>query len=783
MKKKMYGPKFIQTIALLGVAVTLTSCLQSATSNVRGRSALSSTSAVAVTQGRILKDNPIILSGNASLAIGTDLSKYLSTAVITSNTFLRSNPACEGLTYCFEVRNNTDSTSALQTSDGKWGYTADSDEFLQVNTFYHMNSIITQFFTNLGLSFTYAYGSGSTPVYDTAIPLDMRNTLTGTYTLNSQILTAFSNCDAADNSYYDQSKETLCFGYSGASKALHWADDSTVIYHETGHFLQRLQLNYRNTASVVKTQMGSSINVYNEAGALGEGLSDFYSYYANGRSHWGEWAAGKLNSSRPMSESDAIHAPGISTDDDQRLSYPQYLTYDPNYPTEPVEDIHVSGMIISHYLVALTSDIESKCAMTNKNAREYVVYLLGETMAELGDLTAKGTYNGSVGKINMDATNSSLWFNTNNPINYRSFTQTLAKNLLITLGNATLSRCNGSYYSKDYIEAMLDNYGLLLFKKYPQYRNLTSSSNVNASVTATNRKKTVLIAKSNLILDPTTGASSAYVIDNRAQIYAGVSKYLGTGQIAALSELTPTDLSYNNGNSKVSPGEVVAIALNLYNNSNSTMAGVEVLANDWDHAETKSGSTYGKACRFSTSLSSDGWPLDSEGAASLSTNTASTCDSIGVTTADFAPVCFIQSTTGSATTWISQKEFKDKISLDDNSCLDKSNTKFNDCFIRAVKGFDRAYYSKINAKSTWGTTMANPTTGAAYGLDWGNVILFEVNKNIPPGTTVSCRLRARFTNCEDCFMDANRDNNDYLDTEYNGPRPYKIIQLQIPIVD
>lgn len=786
---KKICPKFIRhTFALLLVSQALASCVPSVAKNVRGRlNANASGSAnVSVTEGRILRDNPIILSGNASLATGTDLTRYLSTAVITNNSFLRSNASCEGLTYCFEVRNNIDAVSALQTADGKWSYKVDSDEFLQVNTFYHMNTIFSQFFSNIGLSFSGAYGLSTTPAYDTAMPLDMRNTLKGTYYLNSQILTAFSNCDVVDNAYYDQSKEELCFGYSGASKALHWADDSTIVYHETGHFFQRLQLNFRNTASVVKVQLGNS--VYTEAGSLGEGLSDFFSYYVNGRSHWGEWAAGKLNGSRPLSESDALHAPGISLEDDQRLSYPQYINYDPNSPAEPIEDIHVTGMIISHYLVALTTDIETKCSMNNKAAREYVMYVLNETMAELGDLTTKGTFYGTSGKINMDTINASLWISTNNPINYRSFTQTIAKNLLITLGNAGLGRCNGGAYSKDYIEALLDNYGLLLFKKYSQYRNLTSSSNINTSVSATNRKKTVLIAKSNLILDPTSGASSAFVIDNRAQILKGISKYLGTGQIGQLSDLTPSDLAYNNGNSKVSPGEVVAIALNLYNNSNSTMGGIEVLANDWDHAETKTGANFGKPCRFNSSLSTDLWPLDSEGAASKSTDATSTCDTIGVntndvapSTSDFAPVCFIQSNESSATKWISQKEFRNKIALDSSACLVKNSDK--DCFIRAIKGFDKAYFSKINPKSTWGQTMANPTTGTAYGLDWGNILLFEVSKNIPPGTIVSCRLRARFTNCEDCYMDANKDSNDYMDNEYNGPKPYKIIQLQIPIID
>jgi hypothetical protein len=648
------------------------------------------------------------------------------------------------------------------------------------------------FFANMNLKIASAYDAFSFPLYDTAIPLSVRNP-DGSYKLNTQMLLAFSNCDVANNAYYDQATESLCFGYTGANNELRWAQDSTIIYHETGHFMQRLQLNLRNTGILEKVQMSN--NLYNEAGAIGEGLSDFYSYYVNGRTHWGEWAAGYLNGSRPLSENDAIHAPGISADDDGRLSYPQYINYDPNYSSEPVEDIHMSGMIISHYLVALTQDLEAKCSMTNAAAREYVMTVLTETMAELGDLSTVGTVkNGAAGKVNMNTINSNsfLWFSTINPITYRSFSQTIAKNLLISIGNSSLNRCNGSIYTRDNIESLLDSYGLLLFKTYNQHRNLTGTVNpldlsiyTNTPVTTSNRKKSVLISKSNIILDPSAGASTAYVIDNRAQIAAGITQLQTAGIVGTLSAQTPSDLGFNNNNSKVSPGEVVAVALNLYNNSNSTMGGIEILANDWDHADQ---ANLNRPCKFDEiGLSTDKWPLDTEGGSN-----AANCALIGATpgtpalpgvpatTGDFAPVCFIQHNDSTATRWISQSEFKTKVAVDNNSCLDKTNDK--DCFIRAIKGADKAHYSKINAKSTWGQTMADPTTGAAYSLDWGNVILFEVSKSIPPGTVVNCRMRVRFTNCDDCFHDGT-SGNDFKDVKYNGPTPYKIIHLQFPITD
>lgn len=769
-------------LTLTIVSGILASCVPNAGSNIRSRvnaNASSGPASVRVGEGRVLKDNPIILSNNANLPINYDLNKLLGTAVsITTNSFLMGNPNCYGLEFCFEVRDSRDSISALQTSDGKWSFKASSNEFLQVNTFYHTDKIFNQFFANLNLSLDSALNIS---FYDTAVPTTLRDPASGSLNFDSQKLLIFSNCDIEENAYYDQATESLCFGYTGSNKQLRWAHDSTIIYHEAGHFMQKVQLNLRNTSGI-KAQLSN--NLYNEAGAIGEGLSDYYSYYVNGRTHWGEWAAGQVNSSRPLSESDNAHAPGISTDDDGRLSYPQYITYDPNYPTEPIEDIHMSGMIITHYLVALTKDIETKCSMTNAASREYVMTLITESLAELGDLTTTGTENGGPTKVNMDTsshingTNASLWFSTNNPVTYRSFTQTIAKNLLRTIGNSTLNRCNIFNYTKDNIESLLDSYGLLLFKSYNEHRNLTGVGFTNTKTQPYNRKKSVLISKSNLILDPASGASSAYVIDNKTLIASGISQLQSAGIIGTLSAQTPSDLGFNNDNSKVSPGEVVAIALNLYNNSNSVMGGIEILANDWDHAD---GTSLNRPCQFGELP----WPLESEGGV-LGGNCA-VIDSKPATflptdpnakTGDFVPVCFIQHNDSSATKWISQSEFRTKVAIEENSCLDKTNDK--DCFIRAIKGADKAHYSKLNPKSTWGQTMANPASGNAYELDWGNIILFEVSKNIPPGTVVNCRMRVRFTNCDDCFHNG---TDDFKDKEYNGDKPYKMIHLQIPITN
>jgi hypothetical protein len=762
-------------IALVLVSATVASCVPTASKGTsRGRKSATLNGAVinvGVTQGAVLTDNPIILSGNTNLAMNADLNSLASVAFITNDSFLRSNLSCAGLEYCFEVRETKDSSSALQTSDGKWGFSTDTEEFLQVNTFYHLNKVFDQFFENLQISRALAYDAGGIPTFDSAIPSELYN-LDGTFNLSNRHLTAYSNCDVENNAFFDRTNETLCFGYTKGAKKLRWATDSTIVYHEAGHYFQKLQLNLRNiSGAVVNAELGGI--QYDEAGSIGEGLADFFSYYMNGRSHWGEWAAGRfLQASRPISEDDALHSPGISADREQRLTYPQYVNYDPNYPKTPAEDIHLSGMIISHYLVALTQELQTKCSMPQKEAVQNVMHLVTETLAELGDLTTTGTgpiVGGTTGKINLDPLYASEWQRKVNPITFRSFAQTMAKNLYNNLGDPTLQRCGGGVYSRDNIEALLDDYGLLLFKTYNENRNLGNGT----PITPTNRKKSILIVKNALMLDPSPEANAAFVIDNRAQIAAGIKALQSSGILqTTLSQQTPSDLGFNNGNSKVSPGEVVAIALNLYNNSNSQMGGVQVLANDWNHADST-----GKPYRFPASMSNDQWPLISEGGIDFPAITPIEADSAD----DFAPVCFMQLNDSGSTKWVSQKEFQAKMALSDSMCLNPTTNK--DCFVRALKGADQAHFSKINPKSTWGQTMAEPETGKAYSLNWGNVIMFEVSKHIPPGTTIDCRLRLRFTNCEDCYHDSLNSNNDFKDLDYNGPRPFKIIHLQIPITD
>ena len=92
-----------------------------------------------------------------------------------------------------------------------------------------------------------------------------------------------------------------------------------------------------------------------------------------------------------------------------------------------------------------------------------------------------------------------------------------------------------------------------------------------------------------------------------------------------------------------------------------------------------------------------------------------------------------------------------------------------------------AYYSRILPQSTWAETVIGSNSESQFSL--ANLILFEVNNDIPPGTRFDCRFRVRATNCEDCFEDENFNNDDFLDFEYSGGDPYRILHLQFVITD
>lgn len=781
--------------SLIGLAFTLNSCVPSSSSaskKRRGASTGSNTTfSVAPNFGRYFDDNPIILSGDPSLENTASLAPFLNNnqKFITTNQFLIAPCGAGGtqIDNCLEVR-DSEVANYITATENRWAFSVGSSQFLEVQTFGNMRDITNKFMSNLEFSLNLSIGFG----YQSALPTSLFNATNKPFWFQSGILKGYSNCGVDNNAFYDSAGQTVCLGNVTTSPPIFIASDPTITWHEMGHAFNQVSMNMRSRAfsGTIATQSSLGYLFYDEAGSINEGVADFYSQFMNDRTHFAEWGLGRyLLQSRPMSEDDDLHAPGINTTTEGRLAYPTYLTYDPNEPEVPFEDVHYAGQIISHFLTAFKQSIQdtSVCGLSSDQAMKLTIHILVESLAEMGDQTATGsgilTSSSSAYRVNLNPTDSLEWISKNNPINFRRFIQTYSKYFLRTLGNPLLNMCGSAAYSRDDYEKLVDSYGLLLFKTYNEDDNHMSlgHSGVRTVVTPTNRIKSEFIKKDLLILDNRENAATAFVIDSQADIKSAIEAMILSGQVSNISSQIDGDFAFNNGNAQISPGEVVGVAVNLFNNSNSIMAGVHLLANDWDH--TKNGALCNNL--------GDNFPLNSEGAADL-TNGEGTQGGCNYTTRfngknnglepneSLAPVCFVELADTDATKWVGQERLRTSIGMSKQNCLGGEDSP-EDCFIRAIKGADHAFYSKLNPKQTWAESLQ--TEDGIPTFSTSNVIFFEVSPDIPPGTTFNCRLRARFTNCEDCYHDENFIGDDYLDYEFAGAKPFKLINFRFTVID
>ena len=278
------------------------------------------------------------------------------------------------------------------------------------------------------------------------------------------------------------------------------------------------------------------------------------------------------------------------------------------------------------------------------------------------------------------------------PINFRSWIQTFGRFFVQTIASTTGTACNGKVYAKDSFEQILDSYGLLLFDNYNDDGNHHAQGHggSNHVINPENRLKTVMIDKNLIDLDKREDSASIYVFDKRRDMLDALESLLDIGLTEEISTKIDSELIHNNGNGQISPGEVVGVAFNLYNASNSEMGGVQILANDWDHVKLENGER--KPCpNFS-----DEWPSLSEGAANTSgedplSPQSGECQFITKTNGnplansggDFPaletnevihPVCFVQVTDSSATYWRSQEAYREQVGLEKKDCLHEDDS-------------------------------------------------------------------------------------------------------------
>lgn len=834
----------------------------------------------------IFNENPIIASGQSNLSVPS-MKSYVTAKFVTNNSYLEDtctliskitptfSTTTSTDTNCFEVKKNNDpQTPLIPALNGGWGYSIGSDEFYEVNTFYHARKFFTQFLSDLKDVHNRVHFESGVNYAPSATKVDYY--LTKSFWLNenatNQKLKIFSKCVFDKfNAYFSPSDNTVCLGWTEEYDFLHAAQDPSVIYHELGHVLVKIMMNQRNTLAYntliptfhspgFDSNLGSIF--YDEAGSLNEGIADYFSYYINGREAIGEWALGRYyDGARPLQESHHLHTADLEETEDKRLSYPQYVYYDSYNKTKNVEDVHYAGQIVSHYLVSLTKKLKNTCTFaTNtsglsnseykrKEAGKLILLLLNESLAEIGDLTARGSdlfdtfrIDGSVSNTklfsfftNLNPQESYLWTQQVNPPNFRRFFQIFAKNILFKVSP---SICPA--FTQDESEKLLDSYGLLLFKSYEndkealnytdeagvvtsyiKYSDYNGSSTTGFSdslsvspfgstqVNEINRRKSILVSKDFISTSPSnSGQAVAYVFDKRSDIEGLLSSLRFKGEAVQTTE-NLAGVQYNNNNVKISPGEVLALTLNLYNNSNSSMAGVQVLANDWDHMKLFD-SSYDHVNRNENVLASndiaswvpcqiDGWPLLSEGAVSDSDDTvdgncARTTRSNYIIDPNSSepiyykdasqPICMVQYSDENETKWVSQDFYRNVVlGLEDNSCLNNPSMSYdsfnpNECLIRFLPSANQAVLGRVDPQKSYAQTLIGTSTDHE-GIQSNSAVIMEVNKLINPGTVFSCRFRTRFTNCSDCYVDANGD--EYKDYEYAGSKPFKVLNFQFAV--
>ena len=803
------APKHLTAILAVSVFI-LAGCVPSTSSTKKrstsGGSTTNSAATVPVNFGRIFEDNPAVLSENPEYPTESNFNTLLKSTldlVYLTDAQTLTNP-CDPLgtgiyvvSSCYNALPDR-LQAPLVNNAKKWAYDANGAEFVQVNAFGHKKKMIDKWFEDQSVYVTSFASSASTSLKkDTSFTEQYFSNFAFWFGSTTSLVT-WANCDFTDNAFFSPAETALCFGRDSLDAKLWFAQDPTIMYHELGHGFTRIMLNTRNKmegAGVIPYSSALGFRSYDEGGMISEGIADWFSYYVNSRSHFAEWALGRyLSQSRPLRESDSSHTAAVSEADDARLAYPDYLFYDPNFPESPFEAIHYAGQIISHFLVALTVDLESECGITLPKAKELTAGILHESLAELGDLTSQGTKSTKKGYINL-VNNSEWayeWLRGYNPINMRKFAQAMARKTYQMVGPGFSGISNGclSGYSKDRIERLWDSYGMLLFKTY----NLNGSSHFDTSlaaaatpatamghsgsalaVSSANRLRTVLVNKSSVKIDPTTGAPPAFVFDDRAQLRA-VANSLRQGNGVILSEQLDADLAFNNGNGRISPGEFVGIALNLYNTSNSTISGVQILANDWQHVNDD-----GKLCNNQ----GDNFPsTEAEGAApagDATCNLSPVFDAAGGNpNTDLDPVCIVQLNEGNATRWVQQDELLASMDgLTENNCLGDDPKS---CFLRSPRGADIGWMSSIDGQKNWSDSLPKDSNGSV-NIGGHQAVFFEVSPWISPGTTFLCRFRVRFSNCNDCYHDTNYSDDDYLDNDYATGKPFKVVNLQFTVVD
>jgi hypothetical protein len=829
----------------------------------------------------VYEDDPVNATGRqqpASFNISKILNSTPQTITPLTKTSLTNDCFFEQLTYfsgvisgtpfvdCIRVlSSDSPDVIPLQPNNGNWIYPPGSTEFYQVQAMYHSNKVIQRLMNAVQLTHEKLHVDGNKSV-PPAIPYNLAGLGTWwfKYAANTSLmnksaqLTVYSTVTSEalrNNAFYEPVSNSIMMGWTaypgyqpGSPFHVLMVEDTSIMYHEMGHAFMTLFLNYRNvgpSGQPLKYQAFPFLGFYSELGAIGEGVADYFSYAMNARPTIGDWGFGNfVFGRRPMSEDSNQHAPGISLLEDERVSYPDYLLYEPSQPGFPLEDVHNGGFFTSHYLVALTEALKNECFYDHKMAVDHVMLLLADSFSYLGDLTGEGTDFNQTGRylVNLHPDASYDWYYSVRPITARRWSQAIARGIY---HNITRDHCPN--FTKEKSERLLDMYGLLLFRHYDDNGTFSDSSSVTANrqdayamtvgnggirqctlnqascadnqfgknfantldgpnranptaVDESNRIRSVLVPKS--ALDHKDGGlfSSVFIDDSARFGNAIASQVLFQGRIISPS-VGLAGPEYNNSNNRISPGELLGIGLDLVNRSNIPIGGVSINATPWAHMYIDPTDT-----SKTTPCSINGFPSITEGARNctdaevLPSNGERYKKTGGVyPTRALHPVCLVQTSANNETRWVSQDQFrKNVLQLEDHQCLGYGTPDFTpaECLARFMPGMEMAFMAQIAPQKSYIETLSGPynafnqtapdedkiPTSQIPGPASSSVLLLEMNKWVPPGTNFTCRLRAQFSNCSDCF-ESSASSDEYTDIEYAGHKPFKILDLSFLVIE
>ena len=201
---------------------------------------------------RYFNENPRTASGNPALPFSTTLSSsYASNGVLSG---LAGN--CLLKDAQFKVVEDDFYPSQIAVANGDMIFNPGEPEFRQVNSFYHAAGL-RDLMTGLGVGVS---GFG--------------------------VVSIIAGCNAANNAYFYPTAKEVCLGYRNVSggKTVWAADDGDVVVHEVGHGFNHF--------------LATSQSMYStgEAGAIDEGVADYWAISRFGNSKVGEWFIGAIGS-------------------------------------------------------------------------------------------------------------------------------------------------------------------------------------------------------------------------------------------------------------------------------------------------------------------------------------------------------------------------------------------------------------------------------------------------------------------------------------------------------